>query len=396
LTEVYKLAVITSHVIQYQTPLFRQLASHEAVDLTVMFCSDHGFRNYYDTGFSTDIKWDTPLLDGFKYVFIRNMRHQSNVSTFLGTINPGIIARISKGMFDAVIIHGWANVTNLIAIGSAILTKTPLLFRTEATSLQRIARPKHRIISLILRQIFRSSAGLLYIGTINRDFYRGYGIPDNKMYFTPYSVDNTMFLHQSMSFQEDRRRVKEELGLSAADCIVLFSGKLIDRKRPLDLLQAVERLATECHLGLVYLGDGVLREAIESYCHSRRLANVRVVGFRNQTEVGRYFAAADVFVLPSEYETWGLVVNEAMCFGLPVVVTDRVGAGADLVRDGMNGYVVPVGDIEKLAAAIRSLASDPARRAQMGAVSRELVQDWNNDRCVAGILECLSNLGKRK
>ncbi len=147
----------------------------------------------------------------------------------------------------------------------------------------------------------------------------------------------------------------------------------------------------------ILVGDGPMRGEVERAVADRAVPDVHLPGFLNRSEVARAYAAADVFVLPSAlHETWGAVVNEAMNFSLPVVVTDKVGCAADLVRNGENGYVVPSDDVTDLARAIESLVQDPERRRAFGARSREVVDAWTYERAAEGVVEaCAAAVGGR-
>ena len=163
----------------------------------------------------------------------------------------------------------------------------------------------------------------------------------------------------------------------------------------MDLLRAFEAIPKSLNAGLIFLGDGELRRSLEAYAHERSLKNVRFVGFKNQTEMAPYYSMADVFVLPSGFEPWGLVVNEALCFGLPVITSDKVGATGDLVQEGVNGFVYPAGNVMALTAILQKLLlSAEDRRTAMGAASRKLVTHWSYREVVEGVLACLQRVSR--
>ena len=166
--------------------------------------------------------------------------------------------------------------------------------------------------------------------------------------------------------------------------VVLYISKLIPRKRPLDLVQAFEKLTEPAVLLMV--GDGPLRAAIEDYATRRNIRTVIMAGFQKQDALPQFYAIGDIFVLPSEYEPWGLVVNEAMSFALPIITTHSVAAAADLVSKE-NGVVYESGDIDSLAASLQQLVQHKDQRAFMGKRSAEIIRDWNLDASVAGICQ---------
>jgi glycosyltransferase involved in cell wall biosynthesis len=198
-------------------------------------------------------------------------------------------------------------------------------------------------------------------------------------------VDNDFFFQQRDTLCIQKSELKRELGIAPETPVILYVAKLIPRKRPLDLLRAFEGL--EPRAALVFVGEGVLRGELDAYAHAKQIADVGFVGFKNQTELPRYYAMADIFVLPSAYEPWGLVINEAMCFGLPIITTDGVAAAYDLVKE--NGFIYPIGDVTALRSRLQELILDPERRARMGRKSLEIISGWNYDADVQGILHAL-------
>jgi glycosyltransferase involved in cell wall biosynthesis len=388
----YRLAVLASHVIQYQGPLFQILAQHPEIELTVFFCSRQGIQSYRDQGFGQQVKWDVPLLDGYRSHFLPNWSPMPNPSTFWGLINPAIVRLLKPADFDAVWVHGWAHFTIRLALLTAFARRIPVLMRAENNLLSPVARWKSGIKRVILRKLFQRVAGFLAIGSHNADFYRAFGVPESRIFLVPYAVNNNFFISQSVG---DKARIKSELGIASDAAVILFSGKLVSAKRPLDLLRAFQGIAGGHRASLIYLGDGPLRSSLQKYVADQALSHVHFAGFRNQTELARFFAVADIFVLTSELERWGLVVNEAMCFGLPIIASDQVGAGGDLVREGENGFVYPVGNIPVLTERITRLIENPALRAAMGKKSRAMIQNWSYAQDVEGIVACLNHLSRR-
>jgi glycosyltransferase involved in cell wall biosynthesis len=208
----------------------------------------------------------------------------------------------------------------------------------------------------------------------------------------PYSVDNEYFRERIDAAASRRATLLSELQLSPSLPVVLFASKLQPRKRCGDLLRAYEAIREDTPAQIVVVGDGTERGALMEYVREKRLEDVRFVGFKNQSELPAYYDLCDIFVLPSDTEPWGLIVNEVMNAGKPVVVSDAVGAARDLVPDGRSGCVFPVGDVAALAARLRTLISQPDLRRRMGAHARVLVGEWGIDATVAGIRSALHAL----
>jgi glycosyltransferase involved in cell wall biosynthesis len=387
-----RLGVLASHPIQYQAPLFRALAARPDVDLQVFFCCKWGLEPYQDPEFGVRLSWDIPLLEGYKSTFLNNLSIRPGPNRLLGLINPGIAVHVLKRNFDALWIHGWALATNWIALAAASATSMPVLLRGEFTGFDEPEGAKAALKRTILRAIFEGIAGFLAIGTNNENFYRSYNVPKERIFWTPYAVDNRFFMEQAQRLAGCKRALRKREGIATDRPLILFSGKLVEKKRPLDLLRAFETSCGEIRASLAFAGDGPLRTQLRQFVDERRLRNVHFLGFRNQTEIGACYAMADVLVLPSSLETWGLVVNEAMCFGLPVIASDQVAAAADLVRDGTNGFVYPVGDSVALAGRLRSVLGDEWRRTRMGRQSYNIISTWDFDQDVAGVLNALRSL----
>ena len=388
-TRPYRLAVLASHPIQYQVPLFRRLAERPELEFTVLFSGDFGVREYADAGFGRPVRWDVDLLGGYRHEFLRNLSPRPSPSTFWGEINPEVVRRVRGGGFDAVWVHGWGKASDCMALVSAIASGVPVLLRGESNLLNPPSGPKAVAKRTLLSALFRRVSAFLAIGRYNAEFYRAHGVPEGRIHLAPYAVDNDAFLARAAECLPRRDALRRELGIAEDRPVVLFSGKLIGVKRPLDLLRAFERAAADVPASLVFLGDGALRGELEAYVAERGIGHVHFAGFRNQGELGPYFAVADAFVLPSGYEPWGLVVNEAMCFGLPVVASDHVGATGDLVREGKNGFVFPAGDVDALADRLRTLLADAELRRKMGAESRRMIAEWGYDQDVAAVLAAL-------
>jgi glycosyltransferase involved in cell wall biosynthesis len=396
----HRLAVLNSHPIQYFAPLYRRLAQQPEIDLTVYYCSRQGAEGYYDSGFRRTVRWDVPLLEGYNYKFLPNMRGNDHVDGFASLINPGIVREIRKERYDALWIHGYAYLTDFLALAAARLSATPVFYHSESSRVydSRVRRPLHvrAIKPGFLRLLFRQCSAFLAIGTLNREFYLSYGVGPERIYKVPYSVDNQYFASKVDSFLSERQTLRSAMGISPDAVVFLFAAKMSPNKSPLELLQAYGRLRDLPNKALVMVGEGELRAQTEAYAARNNLNDVQHVGFVNQSDLPRYYAISDVFVRPDGLAKgdWGLSVNEAMASGLAIIATDSIGATRDLVKDGENGVVVSFGDLEELAAAMRRLVADPSGCRRMGERSREIIAGWGYDQCVAGVLEALGSVSK--
>lgn len=394
ITSRYRVAYFVSHPIQYQAPMLRYINDHSDIDIEVFFMSDFSVRGYRDEGFGgITVKWDVPLLEGYKHEFLPVWGKRGAVSS-LSPFCHSVFSRLRAGRFDAVWCHGWAQVTTLQAILAARLLKIPVLLRADTQRGNAFRRPATRAIKeKALRTIFSWASGLLAVGSRNREYYLYYGVPENKIYHVPYAVDNDFFQQKVALAKPNRDTLRAELGLSADRPVILYVSKLNAQKRAHDVLEAYIRLSkndsTEPEPYLLFVGDGVGKAEIEARASATGWSSVKFLGFKNQSELPPLFDLCDVFVLASEREAWGLVVNEVMNAGKPVIITEGVGAAPDLVRDGVNGFVTPVGDIACLADRLRRITSDATLRDKMGAASLEIISEWDFRADVAGLTAAL-------
>ena len=385
----YRLAALVSHPIQYQAPLFRALAQTREVDLDVLFCSSGSAGFFLDEGFGVEFAWDIPILEGYCYRFLRNISPRPNHRRLLGCINPEVGRVLAQGHYDALWVHGWAAATCWLGFIAASRRRIPLLLRGETNGLSERTGLSGHARRIILRRLFGHVSAFLAVGARNAEFYAANGARKERIFLAPYTVDNDFFFAKSQSLAGAKSILREREGISPSLPVILFCGKFSEAKRPLDLLKAFHSLGDDPKASLVFVGDGSFRADLQEYVLERGLKNIHFLGFRNQTEMPTCYSMADVLVLPSGHEPWGLVVNEAMCFGLPIIASDKVGAALDLVHEGVNGFVFPVGNIELLADCLRRVLLDEEMRQLMGAQSRDIIERWGINETVQGILRTL-------
>jgi glycosyltransferase involved in cell wall biosynthesis len=385
----HKLAVLTSHPIQYQAPLWRALAQHPKVEPMVYFLSDHGTVKHLDPEFGIEFKWDVPLLEGYQYKFLSRTKDSTNSH---GSPSQRLARELKQERYDALLVHGYTGFVYWQSFFQAWRLGVPLLLRGTSTLLNERPFGKRLLKALLLRLLFHRAAACLYLGTCNKAFYQHYGVKRDKLFFTPHVVNNEFFSSQAERFRDQKRVLRDQFGIQDDKPVILFCGKLIPVKQPFDLLKAFVsvRESVQCHL--LWIGEGVLRDDIEGMVVERKIPDVHFGGFLNQSEISKAYALSDLLVLPSRHETWGLVINEAMNFRLPVVTTDKAAAAYDLVEEGANGHIVKVGDIEALTQAIKDLVVNPDKRHAFGKRSAEMIGDWNLDVHVQGIVRALQTV----
>jgi len=395
-----RLAYLVSHPIQYQAPLLRRIAEETDIDLTVFFGSDFSVRGYRDAGFGVGIKWDVPLLDGYKHEFLPKLRDRGNAS-FASPVNYGLVRRLrgegGNPAFDALWVHGYSTVNAMQGILAAKALGIPVLLRAESWLGDR----GRGGLKLLLKKTFflglkQLVDAVLPIGTLNEEYWRYYFGDDVAQFTVPYAVDNGTFAQRARDAKASRAALQAELELDPARPVILFAGKLQPRKHCGHLMEAYALLAPaageEPHAYLVIVGDGEERAALQRQAAATGFSSIRFCGFRNQSELPRFFDLATVFVLPSRHEPWGLIVNEVMNAGRAVIVSDDVGAAPDLIADGVNGCVVPVGDVEALAGALRRVLETPGNAEAMGQRAFERIQNWSFEEDVQGLRRALEHV----
>ncbi|HVS84892.1 MAG TPA: glycosyltransferase family 4 protein [Gaiellaceae bacterium] len=389
----FRLAHVVSHPIAYFVPLYRELAHRSELELTVFYCSDATLEAHYDPNFERELEWDTPLLGGYEAVFLPSSRGKPVDAA--RSPNWDVVRETTSGRYDAVWVHAYGRATTWAVAAAGRLRGVPVLLREEATLLRRRGPLRRSLKELPLRLLFRTIWGGLYIGEENKRYLRRYGVPERRLFPVRYCVDNAYFRTAAESLRPRREEVRASFGIDDDAPVVLFCGNLASHKRPLELLEAFARVRQGTKCWLLLVGDGPLREALEHTVAADEIPGVILAGFRNFSEMTDAYAAADVFVLPSQRDTWGLVVNEAMNFGLPLVVSDRVGSGTDLVRTGVNGYVVRDDDVSGLSDALDALVRDAELRSRYGAASREIVAEYSVEAAADGIVAACRSIESR-
>ena len=395
-----RLAYLVSHPIQYQAPLLRRIAQEPDIDLTVFYGSDFSVRGYRDEGFGVGVKWDIPLLEGYKHVFLPRLRDGNDV-TFAMPMNYGIVSNLRGNgdtpAFDALWVHGYATVNAMHGMIAAKALGIPVLMRTDSSLRDR----ERSGVKLALKNFFfaglqRMVDGVLPVGKLNPEDWHHYFSDAVPQFMMPYAVDNDYFFQKAQEAQADRASLQAELGLDPARPAILFASKLQTRKLCDQLIEAYARLSpapgVEPHPYLLIVGDGEERTALERQATATGFNSIRFCGFRNQSEMPRFFDLATVFVLPARHEPWGLIVNEVMNAARPVIVSDDVGCAPDLVEDGVNGCIYPVGDVAALESALRRVLETPGVAEAMGRQALERIQHWSFNEDIQALRQALAAL----
>ena len=363
----FRVAVVLSHPTQYYSPWFRWLASRTELDLRVFYLWDFGTSVRRDPLFQTAFKWDVDLLTGYASEFVPNLSRDPGTHHFSGLRNPALPARLEAWKPDAMLLYGYRSMSQVRAIAWARRRRVPIIFRGDSHLLGRPVPGWSR--ALPLRWLFRRFAAFAYVGRANRGYFEAFGVPKEKLFFSPHSVDDRLFDPSDARNRTGVTALRRELALPNGTKVVLFAGKMIASKQPRELLKAFMDLKIP-NAALVFVGEGAEKQDLEAMAGGAKPGTVVFLPFANQTEMPARYLLADLFVLPSRgaYETWGLAVNEAMHMGVPCLVSDRVGCQEDLVAPGETGWVFrsdsPADLSRQLAAALAAVA-DPSTADRM-------------------------------
>jgi glycosyltransferase involved in cell wall biosynthesis len=384
----YRVLAVAAHPVQYMAPIFRRMTAHPGLALHVAYCSLRGAEAGHDPEFQATVRWDVPLLDGYSWSHVPN--RGSGEESFFGLRNPGLSKLIRQGHYDAVLCFvGYVRATFWIAWRAAKSSNAAFLFGTDAHTLapRDGRRWKGTVKKILWPQLFRLADQVIVPSSGARDLMASLGLPRERVTLTPYSVDNDWWIRQSAAV--DRSGLRASWGALTSDAVVLFCAKLQPWKRPGDLVRAFAE-ANLSHALLVIAGEGPLRPQLESQAAALGIASkVRFLGFMNQSQLPAVYTSADLMVLPSEYEPFAVVVNEAMCCGCPVAASDHVGAARDLVAPVRKEFVFRCGDVAALAVLLKDALADRVGLAALGSIAVRHMRTWSPERNIAATFEAI-------
>lgn len=383
-----RLAVLTSHPIQYQAPIFRALA--QRCDLTVFFAHSATSADQAAAGFGVTFNWDVDLLAGYKHVFLCNVATPPGLDRFSGCDTPEIGSRLREGSFDALLVAGWHLKTFIQALAAAKRIGLPALVRGDSQLETPRSFWKRGVKTVAYPVFLRLFDAALYVGERSRAYWEHYGYPRQRLFFSPHCVDNDWFAARAT--KEARAALRARLRVSEEVKVILFAGKLVPFKRPLDVIAAAGLMRCDgLSVEVMVAGSGALADEMTSAAAAAGVP-LHHLGFCNQTEMPAAYAASDVLALPSDgRETWGLVANEALAAGRPIVLSDAVGSAPDLASDGRAGRVFPVGNAEALAEALANVIGSPPSAATIAAKSAR----YSIGAAVGGIMDAAASVRGR-
>jgi glycosyltransferase involved in cell wall biosynthesis len=375
------LIILSTHPIQYQVPLWQALARDGRVPFEVWYLCDHGTRVSHDQEFGTQFAWDLDMLAGYPHQFLKTPPDVTPASFWKCRLKESLRERLRSSGARVLWIQGWQVAGYWQAVHEARCAGVKVWLRGESNDLAPApAAWKQLLKRLLLGWFFVRVDKFLCIGKANRRLYESYGIKADRLLSAPYCVDNERFGRQKAEMEKQKAEIRKRWGIAEDAFCVLFCGKFIPKKRPLDLVKAAALLIENKrlpNLHLLFTGSGELGPELRAACHvvfdaeqqnselltpNSELPPASFAGFLNQTQISEAYVAADCLVLPSDYgETWGLVVNEAMASGLPCVISDHCGSAEDLGVQSPN-QTFSFGDCHMLADCLSKLAQPAAYR----------------------------------
>lgn len=410
------LAILTTHPIQYQVPLWQELAEEGSVPFEVWYLTDHGTKVTYDPQFGKSFAWDIDTLKGYPYRFIK-VNENPKVNQFRKLwIKEDFSKLLAEKKVTALWVQGWQVLAYWQAAWITHKAGIPVWIRGESNDLKPPIGWKEPIKRFLLGQLFKRVDHFLYIGSANRRLYESYGIQAHQLHPAYYCVDNKRFIRQAQELATSREKIRAQWNIPANAFCVLFAGKFIPKKRPFDLIEAIKISTinlTTSNFHILFVGSGVLAPAIRDACdvwydyqapnlirQPTSLTNkpiASLAGFLNQMEMAQAYIAADCMVLASDYgETWGLVANESMASGLPVIISNLAGSSEDLVVENQTGYRFTCGDIKELSAKLIKMESEPLHAIQMGKEAQQHIAKFSLQNVIYSIQKIANNSAKSK
>lgn len=377
-----KLAIITTHPIQYNAPLFVLLEARGNIKIKIFYTwGEQVLQKKYDPGFDKTIKWDIPLLEGYEYEFVKNIAKDKGSHHFKGIDNPTLINEIEQWNADTLLVYGWCFKSHLQVL-RYFHNKIPVLFRGDSTLLNEHFFLKKILRSIFLKWVYSKVNFALYVGSHNKKYYEAFGLKQEQLVFSPHAIDNDRFMNPDGVLNEQASLKRTALGIEQGALVFLFAGKLDVNKNVQLLLDAFMAL-NNAAIHLLIAGNGVAEPALRSIAAGKK--NIHFLPFQNQQYMPVLYRIANVLVLPSLTETWGLSVNEAMACGRVVLISDSCGAATDLVRDGENGYVFASRSKSSLLLKMQQILDHKHVLADWGSYSREIIKEWSYSRTCAVI-----------
>ncbi|MCB0332616.1 MAG: glycosyltransferase family 4 protein [Bdellovibrionales bacterium] len=388
-----KLAIVTTHPIQYYAPLFRALAASKELSLHVFYLWDFGIKEHHDPGFQTDLAWDIPLLSGYDSSFIPNSSTSPGTHSFWGINNPGLSSALLEYQPDAIVTFGYHFLSFYRLLFSHLPNQIPFILRGDSHLLVNRTGITERVKHQIRKYIFSRYHSFLYVGEANKHYLLQHGAREDQLFFSPHAIDNERFSADEDTRKEKANSLRRDLNIAPSELLFLFAGKFESKKRPDLLLEAFLSLKDKINSHLLFVGSGELEESLRRAAQG--CPHIHFLPFSNQQEMPAIYTAADILVLPSygPYETWGLCVNEAFATKTPALVSSHVGCASDLIERHDTGLIFEAGSVRSLQDALQYTLThrEELDRWSENAYNR-ITQYYDYTQTIAGFHKALKNL----
>lgn len=386
-----RLAIITTHPIQYNAPVFRMLTERGNIIIKVFYTwGEAVMQDKYDPGFGKIISWDIPLTEGYDFCFPKNTAPQPGSHHFSGIDNPELIYDIKEWNADAILVFGWSFKSHLKLL-RYFKGKLPVFFRGDSTLLDEVSSFKTLLRRSFLKWIYRHIDKALYVGENNKNYFLKHGLKKNQLIKAPHAIDNNRFSTALNLSEAAIAEERQRLGVAKDDFVLLFCGKFEEKKNPFFLIQLSEYLKDLPNFKILFVGNGLLENNLKEVAKDK--TNIVFAPFQNQGTMPSVYKAASVFILPSvgPGETWGLAINEAMACGLPVLASTKCGGAKDLIEDYENGLTFAPNEIEKVAKYLRQLYADSSLYKRTGTASLKKIEQFSFEQICEAIEQITLN-----
>jgi glycosyltransferase involved in cell wall biosynthesis len=384
-----KLAIVTTHPIQYNAPLFRLLTERKQVDIKVFYTwGEKVLQRKFDPGFGKNIKWDIPLLEGYEYQFVENVASDPGSHHFSGIDNPTLIKDIKDCEADAVLVYGWKFKSHLSCL-RYFYKKIPVYFRGDSILTNQKSPIKSLATKFVLTWVYHHVDKAFYVGTENKKYFLNFGLKSSQLVFVPHAVDNLRFADKNDSYEHDANEWKLKFGIQPAELVIVYAGKLEPIKNLDWLIDSIKK-RKEVAMKLIVVGNGPLEKELKEKVSGD--GRFLFIDFQNQTLMPVVYRLGQVFILCSKSETWGLSINEAMASGRAILASETCGCVPDLVKNNLNGYVFKLTNPEDLIGKIKTLSSNKDLVKRMGAESLGIINNWNYEKACEAIENAVYNI----
>ncbi len=391
ITKKIKFYYIAPHPVPYHIGIYKELAKLGNLDFKVIYEDDIGIKPTYVAEFKKEIKWDIDLLSDYPHEFMKNYSTKPH-GGFLSRINFGIFKVFYIDKPDIIILMSYVTFSDWLIMALAKITRTKIIFRGEATLRGTENNPtlKQKLKYIFLKNWLKMCDVVMYSCSGNKVYFKYYGVDEEEMLPIPCAVDNVFFQNERKKYIGKENHIRNILGIAEDDFVILFSARFTTRKRPLDLLNALVLIDNK-NITVLFVGDGFERDRMELFVKKNNLKAI-FVGFKNQSEISKYYSIADLDIVASDYDPSPKAMNEAMNFELPIIVTDITGTSLDLVKNNENGFIIKVGDLDTLSNKIDYLNKNREIAREMGKKSLSIVSEWTSEKDANFINEAINKI----